>query len=125
MARHNDIGNLGEEIAARYLESQGYQVLARQWRWQRIDLDIVALQAQTVVFVEVKARSSTRLAPPETAVTPAKQRRLGAAAQAYLDAHYAADTPMSRFDVVAVSLDNPEHPAIEHFQDAFYLVSNS
>jgi putative endonuclease len=123
MALHTEIGLLGEDIAAQHLAANGYKIVARRWRWRRFDVDIVALHAQTVVFVEVKTRSSIRLSTPEVAVDRRKQQYLATAAQAYLDAHYDSP-PEARFDVVAVVLDRSGIPIVEHFPNAFYLVAN-
>ena len=72
MAKHNDMGRMGEDFAARYLAQQGYDIMERDWQQGSRDLDIIARTPDgiTVVFVEVKTRTSDEIMLPEEAVTP-------------------------------------------------------
>lgn len=113
------LGQRGEEAAARYLKRLGYHILARHCRSRLGELDLVAADGRTVVFVEVKTRRSTDAGHPTEAIDADKQRRLTRAALAYLKAegllNYAA-----RFDVVAITWPaDSRRPTIEHFQNAF------
>jgi len=113
------LGARGETAAADYLKRQGYRILARQQRLRSGEIDLVALDGQTVVFVEVKTRRSRQKGGPGEAVERSKQRRLTRAATAYLKRHGLLDCP-ARFDVVAVTWPTgDDRPHIEHFQHAF------
>ncbi len=119
-------GERGEAVAAGYLESQGYHILARNYRFKREEVDLVCRapgvrdgSAGELVFVEVKARARVEYGRPEEAVTWRKQRRIVRAARAYLHEHRLAGTPV-RFDVIAIVLDGRRAPQIEHFEDAFW-----
>ena len=102
-----------EARAAAFLEAAGMRILERRYRSLVGELDLVALDGDTVVFVEVKSRRSAAFGLPEEAVGPAKQRRLARAAEAYLALRGLTASP-ARFDVVAIT---PE--GIRHLEDAF------
>jgi putative endonuclease len=98
-------GQRGEQLAARYLESLGWRVCARNWRGASGELDLVCEDGDTLVVVEVKTRNSRRFGTPEEAVDPRKLRRLRRAASEYLAREYASrglEEPPCRFDLVAV-----------------------
>ncbi len=96
-------GNLGETLAADYLRQHGYDILARNWRCATGEIDIIARDGGTLVFVEVRTRHGARLGSPEESITPRKQAKLIALAYEYLAA---MDAPPAdwRIDVVAVVL---------------------
>lgn len=114
---HLRFGRAGEDAAAAFLERAGYSVLDRNWRQGRLELDLVCRHGETVVFVEVKSRKVRGQGSPAQAVTPAKQRVLGRAAQAWLAAHEAWQQPC-RFDVVCVLRDG-DILRLEHHRHAF------
>jgi putative endonuclease len=91
--------------------------LARNYRCPRGEIDLIALDKETVVFVEVKARQDIDLADPEENVRLSKQRRLTAIARHWLQRHDAGDRAC-RFDVIAV-LVGPGKPTVRHIPDAF------
>ncbi len=100
-------GAEGEQQAAEWYAAQGYRVVARNWRCESGELDLVVARAGELIFCEVKTRSSSRYGTPAEAVTPAKQRRLRTLAASFLAAH--GDTPglpgrgaRVRFDVASV-----------------------
>jgi len=93
-------GQRAERIAEAFLRGLGYRVLDRNWRCPGGELDLVAVQGSVLVFVEVRSRAADAAYSPEETVGPVKQRRLVAAAEAYLD-QSGWDGPC-RFDVVAV-----------------------
>ncbi|NLE76056.1 MAG: YraN family protein [Chloroflexi bacterium] len=102
------LGRRGEELAARTLENQGLQILARNHRTRYGEIDLVARDGDYLVLVEVKTRSSCRLGFPEEALTPAKQARLVALAEAYV-----AETGWTgpwRIDVVAIFMAQGGQP---------------
>ncbi len=110
------IGTKGEQMAAEHLLSQGYELLARNWRWGKAEMDIVARIEQTVAFVEVKTRSSVRYGFPDESVGPKKERLMIEAAGQFL---YLMDWQGEfRFDVIAIVL-GPE-PRLVHYPDAFF-----
>ncbi|MDX1383688.1 MAG: YraN family protein [Thermoanaerobaculia bacterium] len=99
-------GRAGEDEAVRHLESLGYRVLARNQVTRAGEIDIVAAEGDTLCFVEVKARRSSRHGPAVAAVGPAKQRRLARAAALYLAAlGPSAGRVEVRFDVLGLELD--------------------
>jgi putative endonuclease len=107
----------GETLAAWLLRCKGYRIEARNWRCPLGELDIIARHGCTLVFVEVKARSSRSAGLPEEAVDRRKQARIVRLARAYL-AGLHGPTPPCRFDVVAVELDSFP-PRVRHLEDAF------
>ncbi len=111
------LGARGERLAARYLKRQGLRVLARNVRAGGGELDLIARDGETLVFVEVKTR---RGGDPAEAVTPAKQEKLTRAALAFQKRHQLLETPC-RFDVVAIVWDESKGgpPQIQHLRDAF------
>jgi putative endonuclease len=95
------LGARGEALAARWYEARGYTVLARNWRCREGELDLVLARGATVVFCEVKTRSSTAYGTPAEAVTRTKQLRLRRLAMRWVDAHDVRPSSM-RFDVAGV-----------------------
>ena len=119
------LGWQGETVAARFLRRRGYKILAHGERAKSGELDLVAIDGQTVVFVEVKTRRSASTGHPAEAVTPDKQRRLTRAAVAWLKRHGLLEHP-ARFDVVAVTWPQSQwRPTIEHFPNAFEAVGKN
>jgi putative endonuclease len=99
------LGDAGEEIATRELVRRGYVVRERNWRCPEGELDIIAEQGESLVFVEVRTRRGDRFGTPEESVTPTKRAHLIAAAQAYLQAHALEDRDW-RIDVAAVEMSD-------------------
>ncbi len=113
------LGDRGEREAARFLKRAGLRVLLRGYRTTQGEVDLIARDGDTVVFVEVKSRSR---GVPAEAVTPEKQRRLTLAALHFLKRHELFDHPC-RFDVVAIVWPEGRQPAsVEHFRHAFEAV---
>jgi putative endonuclease len=110
-------GKTGEDLACQELERRGYAILARRYRTRHGELDIIARDGRTVVFVEVKARHDAAFGGAADAVDALKRRRLTHLAFEYVARHRLTDCPC-RFDVVAIHLD-VEGPHIEVFQNAF------
>lgn len=98
------LGDRGEDIAAAYLEQQGYRVIARNYRCRYGEIDLILAHGAVTVFCEVKLRRSDRFGTPEDAVTPRKLQRVALAAQSYLEETDRADADW-RLDVVAIELD--------------------
>ena len=116
MAEHNLLGNKGEMLASRYLMDKGYAVLHYNWRSGHKEIDLIAQQRDTLVFVEVKSRTSQQYGDATDAVTDEKIARLIAAAEAYI-LKYKVDLKF-RFDVITV-VGSGEPYRIEHIEDAF------
>jgi putative endonuclease len=98
------LGRLGERLAARELSQRGYEIVARNWRCQAGEVDIVARHGETWVFVEVRTRRGTAFGTPEESLTVAKQARMIDVAFSYLAEHDLGDVAW-RLDLVAVELD--------------------
>ena len=120
--RRLPLGLRGERFAARYLRRKGYRIVARGTRWRRGELDLVAVDGRTVVFVEVKTRRHATSDTPAEAVGSEKQRRLARAALVYLKSHGLLEHA-ARFDVVAIIWPKgARRPlSVEHFVNAFEL----
>jgi len=114
------LGAQGEDIAAAFLKGQKYAIVERNYRCKAGELDIVAREGKTLVFVEVKTRSNTAFGPPQASVTPFKQRQISKAALTWL-AQKKLHGTNARFDVIAIILRQHEVPAIEHIKNAFDL----
>lgn len=113
------LGARGEDAAARYLKRLGYRIVERHHDSPLGELDIIAVDDRTVVFVEVKTRTSSDAGRPEEAIDATKQRRMTQAALAYLKAHRLLQNA-ARFDVVAVTWPkDARQPTFEHFKNAF------
>ncbi len=97
------LGRRGEEIATSYLQKQGYVILARNWKCQIGEIDIVAREGETLAFVEVRTRRGHRFGTPEESVTHAKQAKLVELAQTYLQEMGLTDIDW-RIDVVAIQM---------------------
>jgi putative endonuclease len=117
MASHNELGKWGEDVAAEYLERQGYTIIERDWKSGHRDLDIIALDGDTIVFVEVKTRSNRMFTDPEMAVDYQKIRHLQQAANHYIK--YRHINHDIRFDIITVVGTMNDSPAIDHIKDAF------
>jgi len=117
--RSPSLGERGEKAAARYLRRKGYRTVAWRERDHLGEIDLVAVDGRTIVFVEVKTRRGTDAGHPADAVTEEKQRRLSRLALAFLKRHGLLEYP-ARFDVVAVTWpEDARRPTIEHFPAAF------
>ena len=118
MATHQQLGARGEDIAVRYLEGIGLEVVERNWRHRTGELDIVAREGDTVVFVEVKTRSGIGYGTPAEAVTYFKQTRIRGLALYWL-ALQQGPWVQIRFDVVAILVGRDDTPQITHVRAAF------
>lgn len=116
-ARHLRTGRIGEEQAENFLKSAGLKIIARNVRVGYDELDLIAKQGDTLIFVEVKTRASEDFGRPAAAVNRAKRRKLSRAAMHFLKTHKLRP-PYIRFDVIEVVGDKPE---IRHIQNAFTL----
>ena len=118
MATHNELGKIGEEIAAQYLLKSGYKILRRNFYFDKAEIDIIAQREEdTVVIVEVKTRNSPFFGDPQDFVTKNKIKLLVKAANEYIVSNE-LDVEV-RFDIIAV-LKNQKMEQLQHFENAFY-----
>ncbi|MAF10597.1 YraN family protein [Candidatus Poribacteria bacterium] len=115
--RQARVGARGEDLACARLRDAGYAIVERGYRTREGEIDIVARDGETTVFVEVKTRSGSAYGGPLAAVTPAKQAKVCRAAIAYLQANDLWDAPC-RFDVIGILTGRAE-PSVTHVQNAF------
>ena len=112
------LGKIGEDLACRELERRGYAIVARRYRRRGGEIDIVARDGPTLVFVEVKARDGRAFGGAAEAVTARKQRKIVQLALDYLMRHGLTNC-RCRFDVVSVHFEGARPATIELFQNAF------
>ena len=117
--KQQKFGEKSENLAAWYLRENGYKIIEQNYRNQIGEIDIIAQDKKTIVFVEVKSRRSIRYGSPKWAVTPQKQRKISMVALYYLKATKQIDAK-ARFDVVAIT-SNRDVPQIEIVKNAFDL----
>ncbi len=115
--KRQKFGHRGEDLAARFLEAQGMRIVERNFRAGHGEIDLICQDENVLVFVEVKARRSNAYGPPESSITPAKQRQLYKVASAYLQQHPELECDF-RFDVVIIDGTPPE---IRYYPNAFML----
>ena len=116
---HNlDIGRRGENAAVRYLERFGYEIVERNWKCPAGEADIIARDEDSLVFVEVKTRTSIEMGLPSEAVTPEKRSRYEKIAAWYLRDYEFVDIPV-RFDIVAILVVAEDRALLRHYANAF------
>jgi putative endonuclease len=113
------LGKTGEALALKFLKRRGYKILETNYRTRLGEIDIIAKQKKTIVFVEVKTRHTENYGNPKAAVTPQKQRKISMVALTYLKEVQKSDSK-ARFDVVAIS-NAGSQPQVELVQNAFEL----
>jgi putative endonuclease len=117
MSASADLGKKGEDFAAGFLKENGFRILARNWRYGKYEVDIIAEDRETIVFAEVKTRADNPLDPPSNAITREKQKAMIWTAEAYVK-RYRIDKD-SRFDVIIV-LQKGDGFEVNHIPYAFY-----
>ncbi len=116
MAKHNQLGNIGEEKAKKYLLNKGYIIRDVNWRFGHLELDIIAEKEDWLVVVEVKTRSSTFFEHPQEAVTLKKIKNIVKATNEYIIRNEWNGNV--RFDIISVIPENGIYK-IDHLKDAF------
>jgi putative endonuclease len=129
-----EFGQRGEDLAVEFLQEEGYEILERNWRCKRVEVDIIAKFHEFLIIVEVKTRKGNSYGEPYTAVDFRKQRALIFAAERYIFSHH-MDMEV-RFDILSIILDMDEldltentepqqnmRVAIEHIKDAFRAIA--
>lgn len=118
MAQHNDLGKKGEDLAVEFLEKNGYEILERNWTFQKAEIDIIAQKDEILAVIEVKTRSSVDFGLPQDFVKPKKIQLLVKAVNQYVISN---DLDLGiRFDIIAIHKDSTQKFVIEHIKDAFY-----
>jgi putative endonuclease len=105
-------GAMGEEAAALFLENLGYRIIERNWRCRSGEIDLIAKQEHTLVFIEVRSRSSSKYGTPAESVTARKT------AAVYLHMNGIGDAPI-RFDMISVQLTDEKAVVTNHLIGAF------
>jgi putative endonuclease len=114
MSEHNETGVKGEDLAVDFLERNGYEILRRNFRFRRYEIDIIAMRGDWLLFIEVKTRSNLDYGEPEEFVLTEQSRRIMQAAEDFIfttnwQGHI-------RFDIISVAIG--EYTEIIHFEDA-------
>lgn len=118
MADHNALGQKGEAIAQSYLLAEGCEVIATNWRYRRAEVDIIFRKEDTLVFAEVKTRSTDYFGTPDVFVTDKKRTLMAVAANKYLEkTQYEGEI---RFDIIAIVMENNGSHRLTHLKDAWF-----
>ncbi len=118
MSDAHALGKSGEEAAIAYLKKKKFRVVQRGFRFHRGEIDIIAHDRDTLVFIEVKTRQSSEFGLPEESVTPLKQQQIRRLAEAYLAMNNLPNVPC-RFDILSLFYSEKDGYQIRHLQDAF------
>ena len=117
MAQHNELGNAGEELAVDFLIKQGYEILERNYRFDKAEVDIIAKLHNILAIIEVKTRSTIDFGNPQDFVKPKQIQRLVKAVDEYVTTNQ-LDVEV-RFDIIAIIREHKDFK-IEHLENAFY-----
>lgn len=118
MSTHLETGRSGEAEAFRFVQEIGYKILEVNWRYKHLEVDIIAMDHDVLVFIEVKTRRSSRYGLPFEAVDYRKQQKLNRAANLYISyKKYQGDV---RFDIISILSDPDQKLTVEHIKDAFW-----
>ncbi len=112
------LGVWGEKYCERYLKRNGFEIMARNFRSRGGEVDIIAAEQSSIIFVEVKSRRDTDFVEPEAAINNIKKQRIKRAAKDFLVRNGRPDVPM-RFDVVFVIVGETGRAEVRHYRDAF------
>ncbi len=117
MAKHNELGKKGEQLAVDFLLKKGYDIMERNYRFDKAEVDIIARQKDTLAIIEVKTRSTADFGNPQDFVKPKQIQRLVKAVDEYVNVN---DLDVEvRFDIIAIVKQDKAFN-IEHLEDAFY-----
>ncbi|MBU2938258.1 YraN family protein [Lacinutrix sp. C3R15] len=117
MAQHNELGKKGEELAVDYLLQNGYEIMERNYRYQKAEVDIIAKQKETLAIIEVKTRSTINFGNPQDFLKPKQIQRIVNAVDQYVTTNK-LDVEV-RFDIIAIVKTGKKFE-IEHLENAFY-----
>lgn len=118
MAKHLETGQSGEQAAYQHIERLGYKILAKNWRYKHLEVDIIAMDGPVLLFIEVKTRRSSLYGSPHEAVSYHKQQKLDRAANLYIS--YIKHQGDIRFDIVSILINASNQYQIEYIKDAFW-----
>jgi len=118
MTKKQDLGRKGEDFSSDYLEKAGYQILERNWRYSKAEIDIIAKKDDALIFIEVKTRSYDYYGKPEESVTSFKERLIIDAANRYME--LTGHDWEIRFDIISLLANKNDGFHLEHFEDAFF-----
>lgn len=117
MAQHNELGKKGEQLAVDFLLKNSYEIIERNYRFDKAEVDIIARIKDTLAIIEVKTRSSTDFGNPQDFVKPKQIQRLVKAVDEYVNVN---DLDVEvRFDIIAIVKENNNFN-VEHLENAFY-----
>ncbi len=117
MAQHNELGKKGELLAVNFLTETGYTIMAKNYRYNKAEIDILARKANILAVIEVKTRSSTDFGDPQNFVKPKQIQQLVKATDHYITQNN-LDVEV-RFDIIAITKQNNSY-RITHLEDAFF-----
>ncbi|MCF6296796.1 MAG: YraN family protein [Flavobacteriaceae bacterium] len=117
MAKHNELGELGEQLAVNFLIKNGYQIKERNWRFQKAEVDIIAQKENILAIIEVKTRSTDYFGDPQDFI---KQKKINLLLKAIDEYVISKDLDVEvRFDVIGI-IKTENKTKIEHLEDAFF-----
>ncbi|MEJ2049581.1 MAG: YraN family protein [Calditrichota bacterium] len=117
-----DKGKWGETIAREYLEKKNYKIISTNWRAERGDIDIIAIDNSCLVFVEVKSGYTEKFGPPELRITHGKKRQLYKLASLFLEKMQDSEIKNDSYRFDAVIVDGyPDNFKIRHYENAFFF----
>jgi len=117
LAKHNELGKIGEQIAVDFLIQKGYKIMARNWRFKKAEIDIIAKLGYVFAAIEVKTRSTDDFGDPQEFLKPKQKNLLVTAMNQYVVSN---DLDIEvRFDVIGI-VKNDQSTTIEHLEDAFF-----
>lgn len=119
MAKHLSLGKQGELLAENYLINKGYNILTCNYRYQKFELDIIALKDEVLIFVEVKTRSTDWFGNPEEAVGMVKEQNMAQASEAFIYSNEKLQYIDIRFDIISIIISDAKK-TIKHIEDAFF-----
>ena len=117
MANHNELGNKGEALATDFLIKNGYEIIAKNYIYQKAEVDIIAKKGDILAIIEVKTRTSADFGDPQQFLKPKQIQRIIKAVDFFVN-----DNDMDvdvRFDIIAIVL-NKKGMTLEHLENAFY-----
>lgn len=118
MAAHNELGKKGEDAAVEFLQKKGHEILTRNFRYSRAEIDIISKQKGVTIFSEVKTRSSNQFGFPEEFVSDKQIRLIKRAAEEFLYTNK-LETEV-RFDILSITINHKGEIKIKHIEDAFF-----
>ncbi len=119
MSHTQGTGKKGEEIAVNFLTQKNYTIIETNWSSRHGEIDIIAKQQQTLVFVEVKTRHSTNTESAFASITPSKREKMLNTIYLYLHEHNLDEDTLWRVDAIGIALHKNQLPIIDHVEDAF------